>query len=115
MLKKLIRDKEFFSKITIEPVPKNTSLLFKIIKKDFERLKKDKEICKKDQEIQKLNNIIDDVRKYLTSCESMEIIGQYENPKSNKGLDEKTMVEMIRRYLIIHDNLLDILELKEGK
>lgn len=108
MLRKLIRDKEFFSKKNIEPVPKNTSLLFEILKKDFE-------ILKKDQEIQRLNNIIDEIRKYLTSYESIETIQQCEHPESNRGFDEKTMIEMCRRYLIVHDKVLDILELKEGK
>ena len=83
MLKKLIRNKEFFSKITIEPVPKNTSLLFKIIKKDFERLKKDLEICKKDQEIQKLNNIINELEKYFAKPNKF-----IERPERMKILDK---------------------------
>lgn len=73
------------------------------------------EIEEKDKEIERLNNIIDEARKYLTSYESIETIQQCEHPESNKGFDEKTMIEMCRRYLIVHDKLLDILELKEDK
>ena len=42
MLKKLIRNKDFFSKKNIKPVPKDAPLLFEIFKKDkeIERLKK---------------------------------------------------------------------------
>ena len=73
------------------------------------------ELEEKDKEITRLNNIIDEARKYLTSYESIETIQQCEHHESNKGFDEKTMIEMCRRYLIVHDKLLDILELKENK
>lgn len=72
--------------------------------------------CKeKDEEIERLNNIINDIRKYLTSYESIETVQQCEHPKNNRGFDEKTIIEMCRRYLIVHDKLLDIIELKEDK
>lgn len=46
---------------------------------------------------------------YLMSYESIEEIQHCERIKDNKDLDYKTMVEMNRRYLIVHDKLLDIL------
>lgn len=103
-------------------------------------LKDDKEhlgefLKEKDEEIERLNsiikgldntienleevveyeeNIIKEVREYITSYESIETIQQCEHSENNKGLDEKTMIEMDRRYLIVHDKILDILD-KESK
>lgn len=35
---------------------------------------------------------------------------QCEHIENNKYLDEKTMNEMVRRYMIVHDKLLEILD-----
>ena len=47
---------------------------------------------------------------FITSYESIEEMQHNERIEDNKDLDKKTMVEMTRRYLIIHDKLLSILK-----
>ena len=64
--------------------------------------------------VEKLRSIIKEVREYITSYESIETIQQCEHSENNKGLDNKTMIEMDRRYLIVHDKILNILD-KENK
>ena len=60
--------------------------------------------------INNLENRIDKAIEYLTSYENIETIQQCEHSENNKGLDKKTIIEMTRRYLIVHDKLLDILK-----
>ena len=55
-------------------------------------------------------NIIKEVREYITSFESIETIQQCEHSENNKGLDRDTMVEMTNRHLKVHDKILGILE-----
>lgn len=69
------------------------------------------------QEIERLNyklqqkeNIIKEVREYITSHESIDTIQQIETPENNIDLAKDTFVEMVRRYMIVHDKLLDILD-----
>lgn len=66
----------------------------------------------KEQEIKRLNNIIDKAIEFITSHESIEIMQQTEHNENNKGLDEKTIIEMTRRYIIAHNKILDILKEK---
>ena len=68
------------------------------------------DIKEKDKEIERLNNIIKEVREYITSYDSISTIQGFENIEANKGLDEKTLNEMVRRYMILHDKLLEILD-----
>lgn len=60
--------------------------------------------------IKKQKKIIDKAIEYITSYESISIIQGLTDTKDNKQLDEKTMVEMTNRYLLVHDELLQILE-----
>ena len=57
-----------------------------------------------------LQIIIDKAIKYITSYESINTLQECEEPKKNKGLDEDTFIEMVRRYMIVHDKLLNILQ-----
>lgn len=63
--------------------------------------------------IKKYKEVIDKVIEYITSYESISTIQGLENADINKQFDEKTMTEMINRYLLVHDKLLQILEDKE--
>ena len=65
-----------------------------------------------DKEIERLNNIIKEVREYITSYESISTIQGIEDIETNKDLDEKTLTEMVRRYMIVHDKILEILDRK---
>lgn len=58
----------------------------------------------------RLHSIIKEVREYITSYESIEAVNQVEHNENNKGLDEKTMIEMINRHLRVHDKILEILD-----
>ena len=62
------------------------------------------------KEIERLNNIIKEVREYITSYESISIMQGLMKEYSNYDLDIKTMNEMIRRYMVVHDELLEILD-----
>lgn len=62
-----------------------------------------------------LHSIIKEVREYITSYESISTIQGLEDIEANKDLDEKTLNEMVRRYMIIHDKLLEILDKGETK
>lgn len=53
---------------------------------------------------------LEKIKKYLTSYESISTIMGLNYFMSNKGLDEKTMKEMVRRYMIVHDKILKIIE-----
>lgn len=61
-------------------------------------------------QLQQKENIIKEIREYLTSYESISTIEGLEDIEKNKDLDEKTLNEMIRRYLIGHDKILEILD-----
>lgn len=63
-----------------------------------------------EQQCRKQKEIIDKAIEYITSYESISIIQGLTDTKDNKQLDEKTMVEMTNRYLLVHDELLQILE-----
>ena len=63
--------------------------------------------------LQQKENIIKEVREYIKSYESIETIQQFDHNKNNKDLDYSTIDEMTRRYMIVHDKILDILN-KEG-
>lgn len=62
------------------------------------------------EELERLNNIIKEVREYITSYESISTIQGLDDIDKNKDLDEKTLNEIVRRYLIVHDKLLNILD-----
>lgn len=51
---------------------------------------------------------------YLTSYESISTIQSLDNIEQNKWLDEKTMNEMIRRYSVVHDEVLKMLDIKDS-
>ena len=56
------------------------------------------------------------IKEYLTSYESINEIEQLEKPENNESLDEATFAEMVRRYLIVHDKILNIInEILESK
>ena len=71
-------------------------------------------IQKLENQLQQKENIIKEVREYITSYESISIMRGIMNEYSNYDLDIKTMNEMIRRYMVVHDELLKILD-KENK
>ena len=91
----------------------------KELKQEIERLK---ELCDKYEEEHKTTfeewkktiNIIKEVREYITSYESIETIQQFDHNKNNEDLDYSTIDEMTRRYMMVHDKILKILD-KEGK
>ena len=62
------------------------------------------------QQLKDRDEKISKVKEYITSYESISTIQSLEFSKDNDGLDEKTMIEMCRRYLIVHDKILKILE-----
>ena len=62
------------------------------------------------RKVYKLENIIKEVREYITSYESIETIQQFDHNKNNKDLDYSTIDEMTRRYMIVHDKILEILD-----
>lgn len=61
-------------------------------------------------QLQQKENIIKDVREYITSYESIETIQQFDHNKNNKDLDYSTIDEMTRRYMMVHDKILEILD-----
>lgn len=63
-----------------------------------------------EQQCRKQKEIIDKAVEYITSYESISTIQGLTHAEDNKQLDEKTMVEMTNRYLLVHDKLLQILE-----
>ena len=75
---------------------------------------KDIEIKQLKEKLQQKEDIINKIREYLTSYESISEIEGLNNVKENKKLDEKTMNEMIRRYMNVHDKTLEILDNKGG-
>lgn len=69
-----------------------------------------KEINVLRNQLKQKENIIKEVREYITSYESIETIQQFDHNKNNKDLDYSTIDEMTRRYMIVHDKLLEILD-----
>ena len=63
-----------------------------------------------DHDYQMLGKALLEIKEYLTSYESIETIQQCEHSGNNKNLDEKTINEMTRRYLIVHDKVLKIID-----
>lgn len=63
----------------------------------------------KEKKIEQLENIRKEAIGYVTSYESISTIQNLDDIEKNKNLDEKTMNEMINRYLKVHDILLNIL------
>ena len=76
----------------------------------FDNLLKENQQLK--EQLQQKEDIINKIREYLTSYESISEIEGLNNVKENKKLDEKTMNEMIRRYMNVHDKILEILDNK---
>lgn len=66
-----------------------------------------------EQQCKKQKELIDKAIEYITSYESISTIQGLTYIEANKQFDEKTMTEMINRYLLVHDKLLEILEDKE--
>lgn len=62
------------------------------------------------EKLQQKENIIKEVREYITSYESIETIQQFDHNKNNKDLDYSTIDEMTRRYMMVHDKILKILD-----
>ena len=63
-----------------------------------------------EMQLQQKENIIKEVREYITSYESIETIQQFDHNKNNKDLDCSTIDEITRRYMIVHDKVLEILD-----
>lgn len=66
------------------------------------------------QKLQQKENIRKEVREYITGYDSISILQGLDNIEENKDLDDKTIREMIRRYMIVHDKVLEILD-KDNK
>lgn len=62
------------------------------------------------EDLDKKDNIIKEVREYITSYESIETIQQFDHNKNNEDLDYSTIDEMTRRYMMVHDKILKILD-----
>ncbi len=62
-----------------------------------------------EMKVEQLENIRKEAIEYLTSYESISTIQGLNDIEKNKILDEKTMNEMVNRYLKVHDILLNIL------
>lgn len=67
------------------------------------------------QRVEQLENIRKEAIGYVTSYESISTIQGLDDIEKNKNLDEKTMNEMINRYLKVHDILLNILNKGDNK
>ena len=63
-----------------------------------------------DHDYQMLGKALLEIKEYLTSYESIDTIQQLEIPENNIGLDEDTFIEMVRRYMVIHDKILKIID-----
>ena len=70
----------------------------------------EQEVKKLRNQLQQKENIIKEVREYITSYESIETIQQFDHNKNNKDLDYSTMDEMTRRYMMVHNRILEILD-----
>lgn len=54
--------------------------------------------------------VLDKIKEYITSYESINTIQECEMPENNIELDEKTFIEMVNRYMKVHDKILELLE-----
>ena len=63
-----------------------------------------------DHDYQMLGKALLEIKEYLISYESIETIQQCDHSENNKELDEKTFNELTRRYLIVHDKILKIID-----
>lgn len=70
----------------------------------------EQEVKKLRNQLQQKENIIKEVREYITSYESIETIQQFDHNKNNKDLDYSTIDEMTRRYMMVHDKILKIID-----
>ena len=92
-------------------IPNGTSYVYETIPKEFKPY-----FDKLQQENKRLKEIIAEVREYLTSYSSIHIIQfgtEEDSPNDielNKTLDNKTIIEMTNRHLMVHDKLLQILD-----
>ena len=86
-----------------------------------DQIEENKELLKINEEHKKINGelrkendalitVIDLVREYLTGYESISTIQELEDVEKNKWLDEETFIEMVNRYMKVHDKVLEILE-----
>ena len=62
------------------------------------------------KEIDGLVTVIDLVKEYLTGYECISTIQGTEEVEKNKGLDEKTIIEIVDRCIKVHNKVLEILE-----
>ena len=60
--------------------------------------------------IEKLKSDKKKAIEYLTSYEAIETIQQFDHSKNNEDLDNSTIDEMTRRYLEVHDKVLNTLQ-----
>ena len=106
-----------FDEKRVEELPEKTRNIFYSIMKIaderdeyihlYESTLKDLDIAVKNKI--ELENIRKEAIEYLTSYESISTIQGLNDIEKNKILDEKTMNEMVNRYLKVHDILLNIL------
>lgn len=61
-------------------------------------------------QLTKSNNKIEKIKEYITSYESISLIQGLDDIDKNKDLDKNTMIEMTNRYLMVHDNILSIID-----
>lgn len=61
-------------------------------------------------EANKLQQRINKAIEYLTSYKAIETIQQFDHSKNNEDLDNSTIDEMTRRYLEVHNKVLNILQ-----
>ena len=71
-------------------------------------------ILDREKEIKRLKednkSVIDKIKEYITSYESINTIQECETPEKNIGLDKGTFIEMVNRYMKVHDKILKLLE-----
>ena len=70
------------------------------------KLLKEKYQLKKDKQ----KELLDKIKEYLTSYESINTIQECEMPENNIGLDEETFIEMVHRYMKVHNKIIKLLE-----
>jgi hypothetical protein len=87
------------------------------LKQEIEYLRSVGSLCildKKCKELQNINEkqkeVLDKIKEYITSYESINTIQECEIPENNIGLNEETFIEMVNRYMKVHDKILELLE-----
>jgi hypothetical protein len=96
---------DYLQTTALEPHDDYTSeIAYKDQKIIWNRLKE------QENKINKYKQVIDKIKEYLTSYESINTIQECETPENNIGLDEKTFVEMVNRHMKLHDKILELLE-----